>query len=215
MLGTLRFKLRSLAQGQCSLTQKATAANYGPAMVVSAVVDCACGNQVDGSPLTGRRSRLRLPGLHGSGRLPAGTAGKEEDFSFFFLAGCLLGGDRPRCACKIAKLINLVSNSDVAEINLKQGDEELRICRQTAPVAAAPAVQTVIAPAPAVAPVAAPAAAPVAAPAAAAVAAAPAAVDDSKIMRSTMVGTFSGTIKRILVENGSTVEFDQPIFEFE
>ena len=48
---------------------------------------------------------------------------------------------------KIAKLINLVSNSDVAEINLKQGDEELRICRQTAPVAAAPAVQTVIAPA--------------------------------------------------------------------
>ena len=146
---------------------------------------------------------------------------------------------------KIAKLINLVSNSDVAEINLKQGDEELRICRQTAPVAAAPAV----------APVAAPAAAPVAAPAAAAPAAAPAAVDDSKIMRSTMVGTFyraasptsapfvevgdtvkegdtlciveamkminqipsdrAGTIKRILVENGSTVEFDQPIFEFE
>ena len=100
--------------------------------------------------------------------------------------------DRPRCAwlLKIAKLINLVSNSDVAEINLKQGDEELRICRQTAPVAAAPAVQTVIAPAPAVAPVAAPAAAPVAAPAAAAPAAAPAAVDDSKIMRSTMVGTF-------------------------
>lgn len=156
---------------------------------------------------------------------------------------------------KIAKLINLVSNSDVAEINLKQGDEELRICRQTATVAAAPAVQTVIAPAPAVAPVAAPAAAPVAAPAAAAPAAAPAAVDDSKIMRSTMVGTFyraasptsapfvevgdtvkegdtlciveamkminqipsdrAGTIKRILVENGSTVEFDQPIFEFE
>ena len=156
---------------------------------------------------------------------------------------------------KIAKLINLVSNSDVAEINLKQGDDELRICHQTAPVAAAPAVQTVIAPAPAVAPVAAPAAAPVAAPAAAAPAAAPAAVDDSKIMRSTMVGTFyraasptsapfvevgdtvkegdtlciveamkminqipsdrAGTIKRILVENGSTVEFDQPIFEFE
>ena len=80
-------------------------------------------------------------------------------------------------------------------------------------------------------------------------------MDDSKIMRSTMVGTFyraasptsapfvevgdtvkegdtlciveamkminqipsdrAGTIKRILVENGSTVEFDQPIFEFE
>lgn len=156
---------------------------------------------------------------------------------------------------KIAKLINLVSNSDVAEINLKQGDEELRICRQSTPVASAPAVQTVIAPAPVTA-VAAPAATAPAAPAAApAPASASAAVDDSKIMRSTMVGTFyraasptsapfvevgdtvkegdtlciveamkminqipsdrAGTIKRILVENGSTVEFDQPIFEFE
>ena len=46
--GTLRQKQRSLVQGQCSLTQKATAANYGPAMVVSAVVDCACGNQGHG-----------------------------------------------------------------------------------------------------------------------------------------------------------------------
>lgn len=160
---------------------------------------------------------------------------------------------------KIAKLIDLVSNSDIAEINLKQGEEELRISRQSS---VAPAVQTVVA---ASAPVA---AAPVvtatatpAAPAAAPAAAAPAAateddpVDDSKIMRSTMVGTFyraasptsapfvevgqtvkegdtlciveamkminqipsdrSGTIKKILVENGSTVEFDQPIFLFE
>lgn len=149
---------------------------------------------------------------------------------------------------KIAKLIELVSKSDVAEINLKQGEEELRISRQS----------TVVAPSVQVAPVAAmPAAVPTAAPAAAPApeAAAPAAVDDSKIMRSTMVGTFyraasptsapfvevgstvkegdtlciveamkminqipsdrSGTIKKILVENGSTVEFDQPIFEFE
>ncbi len=157
---------------------------------------------------------------------------------------------------KIAKLIDLVSNSDIAEINLKQGEEELRISRQSTVVA--PAVQTVVA-APAAAPtVAAPVAAAPAAPAAAPAAAtpaAPAAVDDSKIMRSTMVGTFyraasptsapfvevgqtvkegdtlciveamkminqipsdrSGTIKKILVENGSTVEFDQPIFEFE
>ena len=157
---------------------------------------------------------------------------------------------------KIAKLIDLVSNSDVAEINLKQGEEELRISRQSTVVA--PAVQTVVAaPAP-VAPMAAAqvAAATVAqaAPAEATPAAAPA-VDDSKIMRSTMVGTFyrsasptsapfvevgssvnqgdtlciveamkmmnqitadrSGTIKKILVENGTTVEFDQPIFEFE
>lgn len=157
---------------------------------------------------------------------------------------------------KIAKLIDLVSNSDVAEINLKQGEEELRISRQSTVVA--PAVQTVVAaPAP-VAPVAAApvaAAAPAAPAAAAPAAAAPAAVDDSKIMRSSMVGTFyragsptaepyvevgdtvkegdtlciveamkmmnqipsdrSGVIKKILVDNGSTVEFDQPIFEFE
>lgn len=157
---------------------------------------------------------------------------------------------------KIAKLIELVSKSDVAEINLKQGEEELRISRQSTVVA--PSVQTVVAAPAQVAPVAAmPAAVPTAAPAAAPApeAAAPAAVDDSKIMRSTMVGTFyraasptsapfvevgstvkegdtlciveamkminqipsdrSGTIKKILVENGSTVEFDQPIFEFE
>lgn len=160
---------------------------------------------------------------------------------------------------KIAKLIDLVSNSDIAEINLKQGEEELRISRQSS---VAPAVQTVVAaPAPvAAAPVVTATATP-AAPAAAPAAAAPATateddpVDDSKIMRSTMVGTFyraasptsapfvevgqtvkegdtlciveamkminqipsdrSGTIKKILVENGSTVEFDQPIFLFE
>lgn len=160
---------------------------------------------------------------------------------------------------KIAKLIALVSDSDIAEINLKQGEEELRISRQS--TVSAPSVQTIVAaPAPAAPVAAAPAiAAPAAAPAPAAAAApAPAAdapVDDSKIMRSTMVGTFyraasptsapfvevgqtvkegdtlciveamkminqipsdrSGTIKKILVENGSTVEFDQPIFEFE
>ena len=160
---------------------------------------------------------------------------------------------------KIAKLIDLVSNSYIAEINLKQGEEELRISRQSS---VATAVQTVVAaPAPvAAAPVVTATATP-AAPAAAPAAAAPAAaadadpVDDSKIMRSTMVGTFyraasptsapfvevgqtvkegdtlciveamkminqipsdrSGTIKKILVENGSTVEFDQPIFLFE
>lgn len=156
---------------------------------------------------------------------------------------------------KIAKLIDLVSKSDVAEINLKQGEEELRISRQSSVVA--PAVQTVVAApqvphmaAPVMPQVAAEAPAPAAAPAAAA-----APTDNSKIMRSTMVGTFyraasptsapfvevgqsvkegdtlciveamkminqipsdrSGVIKKILIENGSTVEFDQPIFEFE
>ena len=156
---------------------------------------------------------------------------------------------------KIAKLIELVSNSDVSEINLKQGEEELKITRQKEVVQA---VQSVVAAAPiAQAPVVAPAA-PAAAPAPAAPAAAPVASatpNEAKLMKSPMVGTFyrsasptaapfveegqavkegdtlciieamkmmnqiqadrAGVIKKILVENGSTVEFDQPLFEFE
>ena len=152
---------------------------------------------------------------------------------------------------KIAKLIEIVSKSDVSEINFKQGEEELKITREKA---VAQSVQTVIA-----APVAAPAPAPVqaaaAAPAPAAAPAVSAAPDAAKLMKSPMVGTFyrsasptaapfveegasvkegdtlciieamkmmnqiqadrSGVIKKILVENGSTVEFDQPLFEFE
>ncbi|MEE0891893.1 MAG: acetyl-CoA carboxylase biotin carboxyl carrier protein [Succinivibrio sp.] len=157
---------------------------------------------------------------------------------------------------KIAKLIELVSNSDVSEINLKQGEEELKITRQKEVVQA---VQSVVAAAPiAQAPVVAPAAPAAAAPAPAAPAAAPAASatpNEAKLMKSPMVGTFyrsasptaapfveegqavkegdtlciieamkmmnqiqadrAGVIKKILVENGSTVEFDQPLFEFE
>ena len=153
---------------------------------------------------------------------------------------------------KIAKLIDLVSNSDIAEINLKQGDEELSISRQSATVVQAPVQTVVAAPAP-VAAVAAPA--PAAAPAAESTPAAPApAASGNNVMRSPMVGTFyrsaspnaapfveegqtvkegdtlciieamkmmnqiqadrSGTIKKILVENGATVEFDQAILEF-
>lgn len=148
---------------------------------------------------------------------------------------------------KIAKLIEIVSKSDVSEINLKQGEEELKITREKA---VAQSVQTVIA-----APVAAPAPAAPAATAPAAAPSAPAAPDAAKLMKSPMVGTFyrsasptaapfveegtsvkegdtlciieamkmmnqiqadrSGVIKKILVENGSTVEFDQPLFEFE
>mgnify|MGYP003537588339 FL=1 len=156
---------------------------------------------------------------------------------------------------KIAKLIELVSNSDVSEINLKQGEEESKITRQKEVVQA---VQSVVAAAPiAQAPVVAPAA-PAAAPAQAPAPAAPAASatpNEAKLMKSPMVGTFyrsasptaapfveegqavkegdtlfiieamkmmnqiqadrAGVIKKILVENGSTVEFDQPLFEFE
>ena len=156
---------------------------------------------------------------------------------------------------KISKLIEIVSKSDISEINLKQGEEELKILR-TSNVVAAP-VQTVIA-APAAPQVAVAAPAPAAAPAAPA--AAPAqeaepAADAAKLMKSPMVGTFyrsasptaapfvdvgqtvkegdtlciieamkmmnqiqadrSGVIKKVLAENGATVEFDQPLFEFE
>lgn len=152
---------------------------------------------------------------------------------------------------KIAKLIEIVSKSDVSEINLKQGEEELKITREKA---VAQSVQTVIA-APVAAPASVAAPAALAATATAAAPSAPAAPDAAKLMKSPMVGTFyrsasptaapfveegtsvkegdtlciieamkmmnqiqadrSGVIKKILVENGSTVEFDQPLFEFE
>ncbi len=152
---------------------------------------------------------------------------------------------------KIAKLIEIVSKSDISEINLKQGEEELKISRTSATVTAVPAATVIQAPQvqpQAVAPVA-------QAPAPAQAPAQEAATDKSKLMTSPMVGTFyrsasptatafvevgqsvkegdtlciieamkmmnqiqadrAGTIKKVLVDNGSTVEFDQPLFEFE
>ena len=82
---------------------------------------------------------------------------------------------------KLKKLIDLVEESGIAEIEVTEGEEKVRITRTTA--AAAPVYA---APAPAAAaPVAAPAA-----PAAAAPAAAPAARDLSNAQKSPMVGTF-------------------------
>ena len=75
----------------------------------------------------------------------------------------------------------MVEESGIAEIEVTEGEEKVRITRTTA--AAAPIYA---APAPAAAPVAAPAAAP----AAAAPAAAPAARDLSNAQKSPMVGTF-------------------------
>ena len=147
---------------------------------------------------------------------------------------------------KLKKLIDLVEESGIAEIEVTEGEEKVRITRTTA--AAAPIYA---APAPAAAaPVAAPAA-----PAAAAPAAAPAARDLSNAQKSPMVGTFyrapgpnaaafvevgkqvkvgdtlciieamklmneieaekSGTVKEILVENGTPVEFGEPLFIIE
>ncbi|HFC7357783.1 TPA: acetyl-CoA carboxylase biotin carboxyl carrier protein [Neisseria meningitidis] len=133
---------------------------------------------------------------------------------------------------KLKKLIDLVEESGIAEIEVTEGEEKVRITRT---IAAAPAVT--------------PAAAPVAA---SAPAAAPAARDLSDAQKSPMVGTFyrapgpnaapfvevgqqvkagdtlciieamklmneieaekSGTVKEILVENGTPVEFGEPLF---
>ncbi len=140
---------------------------------------------------------------------------------------------------KLKKLIDLVEESGIAEIEVTEGEEKVRITRATAtqPVFAAPA---------AIAPVA---AAPVAA------APAPAVRDLSNAQKSPMVGTFyrapgpnapafveigqqvkagdtlciieamklmneieaekSGVIKEILVDNGTPVEYGEPLFIIE
>ncbi len=156
---------------------------------------------------------------------------------------------------KISKLIEIVSKSDISEINLKQGEEELKITRDRGIVANAAPVQTVIQAAPAIQAAAPAQVAPQTQSAAPAQAPAVAAPDEAKLMKSPMVGTFyrsssptadpfvaegqsvkegdtlciieamkmmnqvqsdrAGVIKKILVDNGSTVEFDQPLFEFE
>ena len=149
---------------------------------------------------------------------------------------------------KLKNLIDLVEESGIAEIEVTEGEEKVRITRTTA--AAAPVYA---APAPAAAaPVA---AAPAAAPTAATPAAAPAARDLSNAQKSPMVGTFyrapgpnaaafvevgqqvkvgdtlciieamklmneieaekSGVVKEILVENGTPVEYGEPLFIIE
>lgn len=145
---------------------------------------------------------------------------------------------------KIKKLIELLDESGVAEIEIKEGEESVRISRQQNVVAAPP--QQLYAPAPAIA------AAP-AAPAAAEAEAEP--VISGHQLTSPMVGTFyrsaspgaavftdvgqsvtegdtlciieamkilnqieadkSGKIKAVLVENGQPVEFGQPLFIIE
>jgi acetyl-CoA carboxylase biotin carboxyl carrier protein len=143
---------------------------------------------------------------------------------------------------KVKKLIELLEESGIAELEIREGEEAVRISRysQIAPVAAAPA-----APVPPVAP------------AAAAPAAEPAAVPghDEHVIEAPMVGTFyrtpsadsepfvqvgqriaegdvlaiieamkimnqieadlGGVVRSILVENGQPVEFGQPLFVIE
>lgn len=145
---------------------------------------------------------------------------------------------------KVKKLIELLEESNVAEIEIHEGEESVRISRTSsaAPVMAMPAAAPVAAPAPA-------------APAAAPAAEAPAAeeeIPEGHVVRAPMVGTYyaasspgaapfvsegksvavgdtlciieamkilnqieadkAGTIKKILVENGQPVEYNQPLF---
>ena len=146
---------------------------------------------------------------------------------------------------KLKKLIDLVEESGIAEIEVTEGEEKVRITRSVA----APAMQTVYAPA-------APVQTAVAAPApSAATESAPAVRDLSNAQKSPMVGTFyraaspstpafvevgqtvkagdtlciieamklmneieaekSGVVKEILVGNGQPVEFGEPLFIIE
>jgi len=143
---------------------------------------------------------------------------------------------------KIKKLIELLEESNIGELEIREGEESVRISRHgTAPAVTYAAPPVVAAPAPA----------PVAAPAAPAEAAKPAA-PTGHVVRAPMVGTFyrspspgsppfaekgkhvkvgeviciieamkmmnqiesdkAGVIEAILVEDGSPVEFDQPLF---
>jgi len=143
---------------------------------------------------------------------------------------------------KLKTLIELVENSGIAELELTEGEEHVRISRTSS--VAAPMQQMYAAPqqfAPAPAPVSAAPAAP----------AAPA-VEEGHVVKSPMVGSFyrapspgaksfvdigqavkegdtlciieamkllneiesdkAGVVKAILVENGQAVEFGQPLF---
>lgn len=146
---------------------------------------------------------------------------------------------------KVKKLIELLEESGIAEIEIKEGEESVRITRNSTTVAAAPAMQPMAAP---VAPVAAPVAA-------AETSEETNAIPSGHIVKSPMVGSFyrspspgaaefvqvgqnvsageticiieamkilnqieadkSGTIKAILVDNGEPVEYDQPLFVIE
>ncbi|TNF88025.1 MAG: acetyl-CoA carboxylase biotin carboxyl carrier protein [Gammaproteobacteria bacterium] len=148
---------------------------------------------------------------------------------------------------KIKKLIELLEESGIAELEIKEGEESVRISRQSSAV-----VQTVAPPAAQM--VAQPTAPAAAAPTPAQAAEAPPKASGHEV-KSPMVGTFyaaasptsspfvtqgqqvsvgdtlciieamkmmnqieadkAGTIRSIMVENGSPVEFDQVLFVIE
>lgn len=104
---------------------------------------------------------------------------------------------------KLKKLIDLVEESGISELELTEGEEKVRISRALTQVA--PAVQYVSAPAPASAPVA--ASVPVASEGASSAVAAAAEVE-GQIVKSPMVGTFyrsSSPDAKPFVDVGSSV----------
>lgn len=106
---------------------------------------------------------------------------------------------------KIKTLIELVEQSGISELEVREGEESVRIARQSA----AQAVQYVAAPAPAAVAAAAPAA-----PAPAAAAAPAASADNRKIVRAPMVGTFyrsPSPAAKPFVEVGQTVKAGQTL----
>lgn len=144
---------------------------------------------------------------------------------------------------KVKKLIELLEESGIAEIEIHEGEESVRISRQSANTVVAAAPAAAVAPAPLAAPVA--------------VAPAPAAKEEisGHVVKSPMVGAFyssasptakafvevgqtvavgdtlciieamklmnqiesdkAGVIKAILVENAQPVEYNQPLFVIE
>lgn len=152
---------------------------------------------------------------------------------------------------KLKTLIDLVSESNISELEITEADGKVRIVKSDGQVAVPMASLPMMAPA-----VAAPVAAPVAAAPTAAAAAAPApAAETGHAVKSPMVGTFyrasspnakpfaevgqqvkegdaiciieamkimneieadkSGTITKVLIENGQPVEFGQALFIIE
>ncbi|EIT69898.1 MULTISPECIES: acetyl-CoA carboxylase biotin carboxyl carrier protein [Hydrocarboniphaga] len=111
---------------------------------------------------------------------------------------------------KIKTLIELVEQSGISELEVREGEESVRISRQTAPVqyiasAAAPAAQPAVAPAAAPAPAATPAAAP---------APAEAPKPSGHVVRAPMVGTFYRSPSpnaKSFVEVGQTVKVGQTL----
>jgi acetyl-CoA carboxylase biotin carboxyl carrier protein len=103
---------------------------------------------------------------------------------------------------KIKKLIELIEESDINELEIKEGEESVRISRGGQTFAAATTYAAPVAPAPAVAPVAAAAAPSTEAPAASAEL-------EGHVQRSPMVGTFYRSPApgaKVFVEEGQQVK---------